>query len=103
MISMGDHFDTALLHRFIRVTGFYPVGSYVELQGGDVAVVEAQTDDLAHPVLEVQGRFEQRGEEKVYERCEAIRLDPAKDPDAFHILRGFEKDPEDVLPEQTAA
>ena len=49
MIGMGDKLDQKLLRRFIEVNGVYPVGQFVQLDGGDVAVVRAQTGDMLRP------------------------------------------------------
>ena len=49
MVAMGDKLDQVLLKRFIEVNGVYPVGQLVELDGGDVAVVRSQTDDMLRP------------------------------------------------------
>jgi len=49
MIAMGDKLDQRLLKRFIEINGVYPVGQLVELDGGEVAVVRAQTDDMLRP------------------------------------------------------
>jgi putative nucleotidyltransferase with HDIG domain len=39
LISLKGHLDAELVQRFIRVVGVYPVGSLVELNTGEVAVV----------------------------------------------------------------
>ena len=49
MIAMGDKLDQRLLRRFIEVNGIYPVGQLVELEGGSVAVVRAQSGDMLKP------------------------------------------------------
>ncbi len=51
MMAMEDHFDRALLKRFIRVTGLYPLGSRVLLSSGEKAMVIRQTEDLLRPVV----------------------------------------------------
>lgn len=50
----GRHFDTPLVHSFIRTVGIYPVGSLVKLENGEVAVViEQHHEDLLHPIVRV--------------------------------------------------
>ncbi|MCP9451945.1 MAG: HD-GYP domain-containing protein [Nitrospira sp.] len=39
LLSLKGHLDAGLVQRFIRVVGVYPVGSLVELNTGEVAVV----------------------------------------------------------------
>lgn len=48
--SAGHHFDTPLVHSFIRTVGIYPVGTLVKLANDDIAVViEQHHEDLLHP------------------------------------------------------
>lgn len=54
MMSMPDHFDPALLRRFIQLTGVYPVGSRVRLSTGEIARVQAQSELLDLPVVDVE-------------------------------------------------
>lgn len=54
MLSMRGHFDLPLLRRFIEVNGIYPVGSRVQLDSGELARVEQQTDVLTQPVVSVE-------------------------------------------------
>lgn len=54
MMSMPDHFDAALLRRFIHVTGVYPVGTRVRLSNGEIARVQAQGELLELPVVDVE-------------------------------------------------
>ena len=42
MASWKGHFDTEVLHHFVRSLGIYPVGSLVRLSSGRLAVVTAQ-------------------------------------------------------------
>jgi len=51
MLAMGDKLDRRLLRRFIESNGVYPVGQLVELEGGEIAVVRAQTDDMQRPMV----------------------------------------------------
>ena len=44
----GTIFDPVVVKAFIRAMGVYPVGSGVELNTGDVAVVVRQNRDLQH-------------------------------------------------------
>ena len=48
----GRHFDPVLANQFIRRMGRYPVGSFVRLSTGDVAVVkEVNLDAVTRPVV----------------------------------------------------
>jgi HD-GYP domain-containing protein (c-di-GMP phosphodiesterase class II) len=56
----GRHFDPTLANQFIRRIGRYPVGSFVRLSTGDIAVVkEVHTGNVTRPtvslVLDSQG------------------------------------------------
>jgi putative nucleotidyltransferase with HDIG domain len=51
MIGMKEHFDPALLRRFIAVNGIYPVGSVVQLSTGERARVLRQSQDPVAPVI----------------------------------------------------
>lgn len=53
MLAMGDKLDRRLLRRFIEVNGVYPVGQFVELDTGEVAVVRAQTAVPHAPIVAV--------------------------------------------------
>lgn len=48
-----NHFDTQMVHQFIRCLGIYPVGSLVLLSSGRVAIVREQNEDLLRPTVEV--------------------------------------------------
>ncbi|HEV8114558.1 MAG TPA: HD-GYP domain-containing protein [Planctomycetota bacterium] len=54
MISMKNHFDSALLRRFIEVNGIYPVGSLVKLSTGEQARVVKQTAAPLSPVIRIE-------------------------------------------------
>ena len=57
----AQHFDPALLHRFILVNGIFPTGSWVKLDSGEVACVEKQTAILEAPIVQVskaEGRLD---------------------------------------------
>ena len=57
----AQHFEPALLHRFILVNGVYPTGSWVKLDSGEVACVERQTAILEAPIVQVskaEGRLD---------------------------------------------
>jgi hypothetical protein len=48
----GRHFDPTLVNHFIRRIGRYPVGSFVRLSTGDVAVVkEVHPASVARPTV----------------------------------------------------
>lgn len=48
------HFNTLLVHSFIRNIGIYPVGTLVRLESGSLAVVvEQHHEDLLHPKVRV--------------------------------------------------
>jgi len=50
----GSHLEEALVHRFIRSMGIYPVGSLVKLRSGRLAVViEASETDQRLPIVKV--------------------------------------------------
>lgn len=50
----GTLFDPALVRAFVRVMGVYPVGSVVELDSGELAVVVRPGDqDTARPVIRI--------------------------------------------------
>lgn len=54
------HFDSQLVHQFIRAIGIYPVGTLVLLESGYLAVVvEQHHQDLLHP--KVRMVFNRRG------------------------------------------
>ena len=54
MLSWRGHFDSTLLHEFVRTIGIYPVGSLVRLASGRVAlVVEASEISLMKPKVHV--------------------------------------------------
>ena len=54
MMSMKNHFDPALLRKFINVNGLYPVGSRVLLNSGEIARVELQSDRFDAPLVEIE-------------------------------------------------
>jgi len=52
MLSWRGHFDSQILHAFVRAIGIYPVGSLVRLASGRVAlVVKAGERSLLKPVV----------------------------------------------------
>lgn len=53
MIAMGNKLDQALLKKFIKVNGIYPVGQLVTLSTGEVAVVRDQTADPRAPIVTI--------------------------------------------------
>jgi HD-GYP domain-containing protein (c-di-GMP phosphodiesterase class II) len=53
MLAMGDQFDQRLLKKFVQQNGIYPVGQFVELDTGEVAVVRRQTASPQQPVVAV--------------------------------------------------
>ena len=48
-----NHFDRALLEKFIQCLGIYPVGSLVELESGKLGIVTDQGDDMLKPKIRV--------------------------------------------------
>ncbi|MFZ5775941.1 MAG: HD-GYP domain-containing protein [Thermodesulfobacteriota bacterium] len=61
-----DHFNEALVHRFIRCIGIYPVGTLVQLESGLIGVVVESTGNLLRPVVRVI--YDTRHEWPVHER-----------------------------------
>jgi HD-GYP domain-containing protein (c-di-GMP phosphodiesterase class II) len=53
MVGMQDHLDRDLLRRFVAVNGIYPTGLRVRLSTGEQARVQAQTEDLSTPRVEI--------------------------------------------------
>ncbi|MGH7428402.1 MAG: HD-GYP domain-containing protein, partial [Candidatus Methylomirabilaceae bacterium] len=52
--AAGTLFDPALVRAFVRVMGLYPVGSVVELDSGELAVVVRPSDhDMARPSIRI--------------------------------------------------
>lgn len=50
----GSHFEPILLRLFVQMSGMYPVGTMVELDTGDLAVVErSNSNDLFRPVIRI--------------------------------------------------
>jgi putative nucleotidyltransferase with HDIG domain len=68
MMSMQDHFDTALLRKFIDVTGIYTVGGRVRLSNGEIARVHCQSDLLELPVVDVEAAPDDEPYEKDAQR-----------------------------------
>ncbi len=54
MVEMGDHLLPPMLRRFIAVNGLFPTGSRVQLQTGEMARVDAQTDRPERPRVEIE-------------------------------------------------
>ncbi len=54
MIAMKNHFDPALLLRFIGVNGIYPIGTLVRLSTGERARVLEQTADPLAPRVRIE-------------------------------------------------
>jgi HD-GYP domain-containing protein (c-di-GMP phosphodiesterase class II) len=75
MIAMRDHFDPALLRRFIAVHGAYPADSRVRLSSGVEARVVRQSGELLAPVVAVEAGGEPRELDLSRpERCGPIRI-----------------------------
>ena len=56
------HFDTRLVHHFIRCLGIYPVGTLIEMHSGRVGIViEQHEEDLLHPVVKFVYDTQSRG------------------------------------------
>ena len=85
MISMGDHFDRGLLHRFIRASGAYPVASWVELSSGEVGYVELQTGVFTRPIVRVEGAAVTIQGERELVRTDPRLLDLAADAEAQSV------------------
>ena len=50
----GSHFEEALVHRFIRCMGIYPVGSLVMMDSGKLAIViEASESNQNQPIVKI--------------------------------------------------
>ncbi|CAK0763946.1 HD-GYP domain-containing protein [Gammaproteobacteria bacterium] len=48
------HFNPEIVQRFIRCVGIYPIGTFVSLKSGKLAVVsESNEKDLLHPVVKL--------------------------------------------------
>ena len=69
MLAMGDKLDRKLLRKFVEVNGIYPIGQYVKLDNGEVAVVRAQTDDMLKPAVAL---VDGEGASDLLERDEAL-------------------------------
>jgi HD-GYP domain-containing protein (c-di-GMP phosphodiesterase class II) len=62
----GSHFDPVLLKVFITTVGIYPVGTLVQLNSGEIAVVTRNTgrnEDLLTPVVRTLGTWERQPHE----------------------------------------
>jgi HD-GYP domain-containing protein (c-di-GMP phosphodiesterase class II) len=52
LVADGEKFDPEILRAFIESVGIYPIGAFVKLRSGRVAmVVDVDPDDAAHPVV----------------------------------------------------
>ncbi|NVK22542.1 MAG: HD-GYP domain-containing protein [Kangiellaceae bacterium] len=52
--EQGNHYDANLVQEFIQMVGIYPVGSMVELNDGQIAIVLAVNEDhKLEPVVEI--------------------------------------------------
>ena len=88
VISQKGHLDHALVQRFIQVVGVYPVGSVVELNTGEIAVVRCLHHEapLEPTVILVKGRGDTllSQPEEVDLRCQTDRphraIAAVKDP-----------------------
>ncbi len=59
--------DEALMRKFIKILGIYPVGSLVELESGKVGLVTEQCENLLRPILKIIFDAKQRSYVSEYE------------------------------------
>ena len=71
MLAMGDKLDQRLLQRFVHCNGVYPVGQFVELSTGEIAVVRGQTGSQKQPIVALverpEGQSLARDEEQLFD------------------------------------
>ncbi|MEO0481754.1 MAG: HD domain-containing phosphohydrolase [Planctomycetota bacterium] len=53
MLGMRDHFEPGLLKAFIHAQGLYPLGTEVELETGEIAVVVEHTGFIRRPKVQL--------------------------------------------------
>lgn len=86
-----NHFPTALVHRFVRCLGIYPVGTLVELESGLIGlVVEQHEKNLLRPMVQIIYDLNKRAytsERRLLDlECESSdKIRHAIDPDAYGI------------------
>jgi HD-GYP domain-containing protein (c-di-GMP phosphodiesterase class II) len=84
-----DHFDGALVQRFVRCIGIYPVGATVALESGRVGVVIDQGEKLMEPIVRVIYNRKHRHYERPFDldmaRMETDRIIEAVDPRKYGL------------------
>jgi hypothetical protein len=84
-----DHFDGALVQRFVRCIGIYPVGATVALESGRVGVVIDQGEKLMEPIVRVIYNRKHRHYERPFDldmaRMETDRIVEAVDPRKYGL------------------
>jgi len=84
-----DHFDGALVQRFVRCIGIYPVGATVALESGRIGVVIDQGEKLMEPIIRVIYNRKHRHYERPFDldmaRTETDRIVEAVDPRKYGL------------------
>lgn len=84
-----DHFDDALVQRFVRCIGIYPVGATVALESGRVGIVIDQGEKLIEPVVRIvynrKHKHYQRPVDLELSRTETDRVVSAVDPRQYGL------------------
>jgi HD-GYP domain-containing protein (c-di-GMP phosphodiesterase class II) len=84
-----DHFDDALVQRFVRCIGIYPVGATVALESGRVGIVIDQGEKLIEPVVRIvynrKHKHYERPVDLELSRTETDRVVSAVDPRQYGL------------------